>query len=118
MTLTKDHYLTLSVDEIEEEIDCLLECDQVQRLTLISTDAIRYISIIEHYTDNVIYQDENMGEDNTVEVSLSTLCNIVIRRPNGFLTIKYRMYNTDRWYEVGFQEEDGKILEEFQVSLK
>jgi hypothetical protein len=100
----KEYYATLDEDEIEDEVE-LMKVAQLRELyELMAGNCKRYVSIIENY------KKEN----------LQSLCNMIVRRIEGHLLVKYRLNPQDRWIEVGFFDEDNddeETIRELQGSI-
>lgn len=94
----KTYFDQLTHEDIEESVSLLEVASPLERLELISSDCIKYISIISNYKDK----------------NLQTLCNVIIRRIGGHLQIKFRVESTDRWEEVGFYDKDNTDTETLQ----
>jgi hypothetical protein len=86
-----EYYKKLKPDQISEDVDLLKVASIRERYQLIASDCLHYVSIIENY------KEEN----------LQNLCQIVIRRVEGHLIVKFRLNTSDRWSEVGFYDDDN-----------
>lgn len=82
--------------DTHDEVECLLEGSDngsnALCMELIATDPKYYLDLVQHYTHT---RDGR-------EIYLPDLLNILIRRVNGRLTIKFKMSDNTQWYEVGY----------------
>ncbi len=92
---THDYYNSLRQLVIDDDVE-MMKCASLTELyTLISTNCLHYVSLIEHY------KKEN----------LQTLFNFIIRRVEGHLLIKYKLNANERWVEFGFFDDDNTEME-------
>jgi hypothetical protein len=78
--------------DIHDEVECMLEGDNADILELIATDPKYYLDLVQNYT--------HMRDGR--EIYLPDLFNILIRRTDDKLTIKFKMSDNTQWYEIGF----------------
>lgn len=95
------YYQTLEPSKITEDIEIMRIASVKELYELIASDCQHYISIIANY------QQEN----------LQNLFNIIVRRIEGHLLVKFRFNTNDRWVEVGFFD-DNNTDKETLIELK
>lgn len=86
-----EYYQTLEPSRITEDIEIMRIASVKELYELIASDCQHYISIISNY------QQEN----------LQNLFNIIVRRIEGHLLVKFRFNSNDRWVEVGFFDDNN-----------
>jgi hypothetical protein len=101
LTSTVTYYKTLTPETIHDEVEMMKIANVKELYELIESDCRHYVSIIENY------RDEN----------LQTLFNMIVRRIEGHLMIKFKLNANDRWVEVGFFD-DSNTDEETLSALK
>lgn len=100
----KNYYKSLDPDKIEEDIELMKVANVIELYQLISSNCKHYVSIIENY------KKEN----------LQSLFNMIVRRIEGHLLIKYKLNSNDRWIEVGFfdnENTDKETMDELKNSI-
>jgi len=104
-TYLRKYYEGMTSDEITEVAEMLKVATVREVFELIVGDCQKYISVLEHYT----------GEN------LQALCNIIIKRIEGHLLVKFRMDSCDRWVEVGFfddNNDDRETLDSLKTMIQ
>ena len=95
------HYQSLTPESITEDVTLMKEANIKELYTLIASDCLHYVSLIENY------KEEN----------LQSICQLLVRRIDGHLLIKFRFRADDPWTDVGFTDESNTI-EETLVEMK
>jgi hypothetical protein len=95
-TETETDLLNYGSEEIHDEIECMLSGTNQEILELIATDPKYYFDLVEHYT--------HMRDG--CEIYLPDLFNLLIKRSNGRLTVKFKMSDNTQWYEIGYSGGD------------
>lgn len=86
-----EYYKKIGPVQIKEDVELLKIASIRERYQLIASDCIHYVSLIENY------KEEN----------LQNLCQMVIRRIEGHMIVKFRLNASDRWTEIGFYDDDN-----------
>ena len=87
----RTYYKTLLPQSIEDDVDIMKIADMRELYQLISSNCQHYVSIIENYK-----------KDN-----LQTKFNMIVRRIEDHLLIKFKLNLNERWVEVGFFDENN-----------
>ena len=85
----REYYKTLDLSQVKEDIEILKIASLREAYQLIEGNCKYYLSIIENYK----------------EYNLQNKLNMIVRRIEGHLLIKFRLNATDRWAEVAFFDE-------------
>jgi HAMP domain-containing protein len=86
-----EYYQQLKIEDIEEDVELMKSASLKELYELIATDCRHYVSIIEHYKT----------------CNLQTMFNMIIRRIDKHLVIKFKLNPNDRWVEVGFLDDSN-----------
>lgn len=101
----RQYYKNLSQELIKEDIQLMKIADLRELYQLIASNCKHYVSIIENY------KEEN----------LQTLFNMIVRRIEGHLLIKFKLNMDERWVEVGFFDNDNtdkETMSELKTSIE
>ncbi len=85
--------LDMDSDEVHNEVADMLTGTGPQIIELISLDPKRYLDIVQRYS--------KMKDGR--EIYLPHLFNILVRRENGNLRIKFKLTDNSQWHEVGYE---------------
>lgn len=97
-------------DDMHNEVELMLEGSNAEIIELISTDPEYYLDIVKNYT--------KMRDGRTIY--LPDLFNILVRRENDCLRIKFKLSDNSEWHEVGYGNfvPDKEVYKAFTEKVK